>query len=433
MHKLRLSSDFLVAIVSVLVQIPLAFLLGHYYDQTIFLQTGYLVNSGLNPYQPHAITVFANPYLTGVNSIIGYPPPWTFLLGLIYHLTYALTPNIFIYNFATKIPLIASNIALAYTTKTIMQQQNMPQKAVRFAWLFLLFNPFTLLTTTAWGQFDTTVALLCVAGLYLLSKGKPAQSALLLGLSFVLKPISLPLLGLPFLYSTPKNRRKNLAVILIVAAVVLGLWFLPFSLAGWAAPESIPQVTSYFRMAGGMTVFNVIDVFWRTSAMPSALWFLGYLWVPALLAGFFWVYRNPPKTLISLSQCAVILLLLFFLFRSWLSEQNINLLFPFLLILVGAGALKVRSFHLVWIVGLIFLVLNMSVPQLLYLVYPQVVPLTKAFDADFGTARLAARFAVTVVWFAVAMGILLKTAKINRIDDRKSLNTAPPLTKRDSA
>ncbi len=429
MLKVKLNTDFLAVVLSVFVQVPLAFYLGHYYDQTIFLQTGYLVGSGLNPYQPHLITVFSNPYLTGVNSIIGYPPPWPFLLGLTYRLTYAVTPNIFLYNFATKIPIIVSNIALAYVTKTLMQQQNMPKTAVRFAWLFLLFNPFTLLTTTAWGEFDTTIALLCVAGLYLLSKGKPAQSSLLFALSFILKPISLPLLGLPLLYSTQNNRRKNFSVVLIVVSVVLGLWFLPFLLAGWAAPISPVQVTSYFGMAGGMTVFNVVDVFARTADMPAGYWFLGYLWIPALLAGYLWVYRNPPKTLISLSQSAVILLLLFFLFRSWLSEQNINLLFPFLLILVGAGALKLRSFHSVWIVGLIFLLLNMSVPQLLYIVYPQVIPWKEAFDADFGTARLVARFAVTVVWFAVAFGIILKTAKYKPVDDRKSLNTASPLTK----
>jgi hypothetical protein len=87
----------------------LAIFLGHYYDQTIFLQTGYLVASGLNPYQPHVVAVFANPYLNGVSNVIGYPPPWTFLLGLIYKLTYAVTPNIFLYNFATKIPIITTH------------------------------------------------------------------------------------------------------------------------------------------------------------------------------------------------------------------------------------------------------------------------------------------------------------------------------------
>ena len=265
MHNHRLNRDWAAVILSVCVQVPLAIFLGHYYDQTIFLQTGYLVASGLNPYQSHLITIFPNQYLNGVNNIIGYPPPWTFLLGLTYKLTYAVTPNLFLYNFATKIPIIASNIALAYATKTVMEKQNMPKRLVQLAWLFLLFNPYTLLTTTAWGEFDTTVALLCIVGVYLLSKGKTAESGLLLAVGFVLKPISLPLLVLPLLYSGRNDARKKVVALIVVALAVGILWFLPFYIAGWNAPTSPGQVTSYFQMAGGMTPFNIIDVFWHTS------------------------------------------------------------------------------------------------------------------------------------------------------------------------
>jgi Predicted integral membrane protein len=422
MHRLKINPDWVAAILSVCVQVPLAVFLGHYYDQTIFLQTGYLVAQGLNPYQPHYIAVFPNPYLNGVSNIIGYPPPWTFILGLTYRLTYAFTPNIYLYNFATKIPIIASNIALAYVTKTVMEKQNMPQRLVQFAWLFLLFNPYTLLTSAAWGEFDTTVALLCVIGVYLLSKGKSLESAIVLAVGFVLKPISLPLFGLPLLYAARKNPRKIIPVFLTIAFVVGCLWFLPFYLVGWSAPASQGQVSSYFEMAGGMTPFNIIDVFWRTSTLPSELWFLGYLWIPALLVGYVWVYRKSPKTLVSLTEAALVLLLIFFISRSWLSEQNLNLLFPFMLILIGAGMLKARSVHLVWLVGLVFLVLNLSLLQLMFLVYPDVISLKLAFDASFGTARLAARFAVAVVWLIVALGILYA---VNRFDARKSLNGAP--------
>jgi Gpi18-like mannosyltransferase len=111
----------------------------------------------------------------------------------------------------------------------------------------LLFNPFTLLTTTAWGQFDTLIALLCVASLYFLSKGSIVKSSILLSLSAVLKPISLPLIGLPLLFTTPNNRRKNLIYILITIATVIGLAVLPFNLLedGTSSPG---QVTAYFKM-----------------------------------------------------------------------------------------------------------------------------------------------------------------------------------------
>ena len=247
---LKLHRDIVAVVLSVLVQIPLAVFLGHYYDERSFIDTGYLVSSGLNPYVPHAITVFSNPALISVNPIIGYPPLWPLLLGSIYRLTYNLTPDIFLYNFAIKIPVIASNIALAYVTKTIMQRLNMPQKRVQFAWLFLLFNPFTLLTTAAWGEFDTLIALLCVASLYLLSKGMIGKSSILLSLSIVLKPISLPLIGLPLFFSTSQNRRKNLLYILISSVVVVTLWFLPFNLLGWMVPSS-PQPDIFLLQNGG--------------------------------------------------------------------------------------------------------------------------------------------------------------------------------------
>ena len=89
MSKYRLRHGQLQVLVSVS-SVASAVFLGHYYDQRIFLETGYLVSSGLNPYQQHEISVFSNPYLTGLNPLIGYPPPWPLLLGFIYRQTYSI-------------------------------------------------------------------------------------------------------------------------------------------------------------------------------------------------------------------------------------------------------------------------------------------------------------------------------------------------------
>jgi hypothetical protein len=409
MQKHSVNNDLLAVTVSVFVQIPLAALLGHFYDQTIFLQTGYLVSSGLNPYQPHFINIFPNPYLTGTSNIIGYPPPWPFLLGFIYRITYSQLPNLFLYNFATKIPIILSNIALAFFTRQVMRQQNLPPKAIRFAWLFLLFNPFTLLTTTAWGEFDTVVALLCLIGVFLLGQGKPVQSALVLALSFVLKPISLPLLGLPLLYRSGK-RVKMLSAALVIVTVVGVLWFAPFYLLGWAAPISPGEVGSFFTMTGGMTIFNAIDIFRQSSILPSNWWSFSYLWVnalwiPLLLLGYFWVYRNPPKNFLSATKGAIVLLLVFFLSRTWLSEPNINILLPLFLILLGYGKIKRTTFHLLWIIPFAFLFLNYAFTQLFFLVDQNVILAIANFDLQFGTWRLLGRFGVTLLWYVLALRI----------------------------
>lgn len=411
---LKLHRDLVALVLSVLVQIPLAVFLGHYFDERAFMDTGYLVASGFNPYASHVITVFPNPDLIGVNPIIGYAPLWPLVLGGIYRLTYNLIPNIFLYNFAIKIPIIASNIALAYATKNIMQRLNMPPKRIQFAWLFLLFNPFTLLTTTAWGEVDTIIALLSVVSLYLLSKGMIVKSSILLSLSFVLKPISLPLIGLPLLFSTQKNRRKNAFYILILIAFVVGLWLLPFNLFGWMEPSSPSNLTSYFRMAGGITLFNIVELFQKAATLPAGLWFLGYLWVPALFAGFYFVYRNPPKTMEKLAESAVLFLFIFFLTRSWTSEPNINMVFPFLLILYGAGKIDKKAVHLAWIIPFVFLFLNYAFPQLFFLIYPQIIPALGTLDLQIGTARLIARFVVTLVWYIFGVTLLYRVFSKNK-------------------
>jgi hypothetical protein len=405
---LKLHQDLVAVILSILVQIPLAVFLGHYYDERSFIDTGYLVGSGLNPYIPQAITVFSNPNLMGVNPIIGYPPLWPLLLGSIYRVTYNLTPNIFLYNFAIKVPVIASNIVLAYITKTIMQNLNMPQKRIQFAWLFLLFNPFTLLTTTAWGEFDTLIALLCVASLYFLSKGKIIKSSILLSLSIVLKPISLPLIGLPLLFSTPKNRRKNLLYILISFLVVVTLWFLPFNLLGWMVPSSPNQVTSYFRMADSMTPFNLVEIIKNTTVLPAGLELLGYLWIPALLIGYYMVYRNPPKTVTELAQKAVVLLLIFFLTRTWLSEPNLNLIISLALLALASKDMNFRNFGFLWVIPLIFMFLNTSVPQLFFLVSPSIIPNLIQLDQSIRLWRLIGKFIVVLIWQVFAWRLVIK-------------------------
>ena len=66
-----LKPEFLTVVPSILVQVPLAVFLGNYYDQRSFLDAGYLVSAGLNPYLTNLIAVFSsNPLLTVANPVI---------------------------------------------------------------------------------------------------------------------------------------------------------------------------------------------------------------------------------------------------------------------------------------------------------------------------------------------------------------------------
>ena len=78
-----------------MIQIPLAFFLGHFYDIRISMGTGSLVAGGLNPYEQHYLGgIFNHEIFQGITPGIGYPPPWAIILGLIYLLSYKIVHDL---------------------------------------------------------------------------------------------------------------------------------------------------------------------------------------------------------------------------------------------------------------------------------------------------------------------------------------------------
>jgi len=415
MADMKGNREMAIVLASVLVQSLLGVFLGHYFDQRVFMATGYVAGSGGDPYKPiELIRVFENPLLNGFVPTIGYPPPWTLLLDLVYRLSYGLVQNIFVYNFTMKIPLIVANIALAYLARNILLNLQGDRKKAEAAWLFLLFNPFFILTTSAWGQIDGVAALLCLASLCSLANGRTKQSAFLLAVSIAVKPIALALIPLPFLFSKPIISKKNMVFSAVFAVVFFMFMLVPFALLDWSIPISSGTLNSRLGMAGGLTVFNIAELIQGSPTLPSSLWFIGFLWVPALIISYYSVYRNPPRSMNDIVTKSIGLVLVFFLMRSWLSEPNLNVLLPLMLIAVGLGKMDKRSLHLLWIIALVFMVFNLALPQLFFLVYPSVLDSLAQFDLQFGTARLVARFAVAVLWTVVAWMVAVKMLRANK-------------------
>jgi hypothetical protein len=390
--------------------VPLAIFLGHAYDDSLFMATGYFVSSGMNPYMIHSFpSVFNGLHLFGAFSSlpsIGYFPPWPLLLGLIYRVSFNVTSNIFLYNFAIKIPVIVGNVCLAFLMKNLIVKLYGNDKKARFAWLFILFNPFILLTTVAWGEFDTIVAFLCVASLYLSITGKVKESAVSMALGVALKPVGFPLVGLPLILPS-LNARKRVEYLLIFAAVLGACYFIPFYLEGWALPWTLNDWTSHLRMAGGLTPFNLLELHNGSVTLPISFSFLGYLWMPALLLGYLAVYRNRPNSMTSLGKKAVILTLIFFLTRSWLSETNINLLLVLMLLVISTEKLSFRNFHFAWVIPLIFMFLNLSFPQLFFLIQPSVISSLSQLSRQIENVRLLSRFLITLIWQILAWNFVI--------------------------
>ena len=97
-----------------------------------------------------------------------------------------------------------------------------------------------------------------------------------------------------------------------------------------------------------MTPFNIIEILQNTTTLPAGLQFLGYLWIPALLVGYYYVYRNPPQSFNELAKAALGLMLIFFLTRTWLSEPNFNLIIVLALFALTFKQLNFRNFAFLW-------------------------------------------------------------------------------------
>jgi Gpi18-like mannosyltransferase len=194
---------------SLFLQLILGFFLGHNYDIRIFMATGFFAGTGQNPYIPQDLSaLFHNAAFRNLTTI-GYPPPWTLVLGMIYRIVSAITPNLLVYNLAIKLPVIAANICLAFLVKNILMEMGAHPRSARKAWVFLLLNPFLLYTSAAWGQFDSVVALLSLLALANLYKGNYKSSAILLALALSCKPTALPLLPIVFIFIAGKPDRKS--------------------------------------------------------------------------------------------------------------------------------------------------------------------------------------------------------------------------------
>ena len=155
-------SDRRVLLLSIVLQLALALLFGHSFDTRIFMATGYLVGTGQNPYVGQDLGAVFHHVRFDKMSSIGYPPPWPLVLGLLYLCSYAVIPNLLLYNLVIKLPVIAANIGLAYLVAAMLKDLGASPAVARKAWVLLLFNPLLLYFGAAWGQIDAIAALLAL-------------------------------------------------------------------------------------------------------------------------------------------------------------------------------------------------------------------------------------------------------------------------------
>jgi hypothetical protein len=397
LSRLLPKEDRVYLLASVLLQLILGLLFGHVYDQRIFMATGYLVATGQDPYIAQDLTgVFHNPAFHGMTSI-GYPPPWALILGMIYPLSYALVHNFLIYNLAIKLPIIIANLGLAYLVRDILRERGSSPSLGRKAWIFLLFNPFLLYFTTAWGQFDSLVALLTLAALVLLDRKRLLISSIILALAISLKPTPVPvvLAVVVYLWGTPWQRLIRFITTFTLSLLVFCV--LPFLILGWDASPILHGWNAQFSVSGGMSLTTLYELTKDTYLLPGYWWLLGFIWLPAILIGAMFM-KTGNHGFVDLLKNSLVLILVFYLTRTWLSEQNLTLILPMVLILVSLGELPKLTLPAVWILPLVFTIFNTSPPQLLFPILPDLMGRLLQWADIYRFARLVARMLVVLPW-----------------------------------
>ena len=389
--------DQLLLLLALALHLGLAAFFGHVYDTRIFMATGYLVGTGQNPYVAQDLRqVFNHPGFTGMTSI-GYLPPWPLALGLLYRVSYALVPNLFLYNLVLKLPIIAANVGLAYGVAGLLKRLGAAAAVARRAWLFMLFNPFLLLFSSAWGQFDSIVALLALQALILFKDKRLEASAVLLALAVALKPTPLPLLPMALLVLAEGSLRQAARYAVVLALALFVFCLVPFLAFGWDLTPILSHWNAHFTVGGGLSLMTFYELLADRYQLPGYWWLLGLAWLPAVGIGLA-AFRGSGQGLATLLHKSLGLVLIFFLTRTWLSEPNITLILPWVVILTSMGELDGRALLAVWGLPLIFSFFNTSPQQMLFLSFPDLMARLLEQAQEFRVVRLIARIIVVIPW-----------------------------------
>ncbi len=164
---------------------------------------------------------------------------------------------------------------------------------------------------------------------------------------------------------------------------------------------------AHFTVGGGMSFMTFFELLRDSYQLPGSWWLLGLIWIPALGVATLALRGGIPDT-IDLLRKSTALLLVFFLTRAWLSEPNIILLLPLVLILTSMGELDRPALAAIWVLPLIFTIFNASPPQLLFLNFPGGMADGLGLADDYRTLRLVARVLVVIPWQVVGWWIVFK-------------------------
>ena len=146
-------------------------------------------------------------------------------------------PNIFKYMIALKLPYLVLDIVVAFMLLKYFDDKKVGKRA----FIFWLFNPFTIFIIYAFGNVDIFPVVLVLSSLLLMKKGKSGFAALMLGLAAGFKIY--PLLFVPFLFVSGKSWKEKLKLAAIPFGI-FGIVSLPFLSSAFLESTLISGLTT---------------------------------------------------------------------------------------------------------------------------------------------------------------------------------------------
>lgn len=360
------------------IQVALSLFLAHGFDFRVEYVAGRNIVNGISPYSGGILSGWMTLGYGSQVQGIGETPLWAMYMGLCYFLS---AGQPFVFNFLSKIPIIAANVALAYFAYS---------KGVR-GWRFFLFNIYLIVVSVTWGKPDNLATLLAVVAL--IATDSATSSAFLLSTSLMIKPLAVAIL--PAFFSRLRTRPIQWRARFIVEAALFsaGMFLAPFIIYGWPIGEIISGFPTWFSHAGALSPFNFVAIETGTEQLPSNLWWTGYLVAVGIFVLIAYaMIRKPQNTL----RYALFSAAVFFTLRSWNSEQNLVMILVLFILLNG----ELPSRWL-WIIPMLFALANNAVQQQFYLLMPTIVDKLNDLYAPFGIYRLWLKFFLSLVWLVV--------------------------------
>lgn len=363
---------------AVVLQGALSVFLAHGYDFRVDYLAGRNIVEGVSPYLGGALSGWMVLGYGSQVQGIGETPLWAAYMGLCYFLS---AGRPFLFNFLTKIPIVAANVALAHFAYS---------KGAR-GWKFFLLNAYLIITSVTWGKPDNLATLLAVVAL--VGTDSATGAAFLLSTSLMIKPLAAAILPAFFLRLRIKPIRWGVKfaaeTMMVSAAMFLG----PFVVFGWPLETVTGGFPNWFGHAGALSPFDFVTIVTGTEQLPSSIWWAGYLVLFGTSALIVYsMLRKPQNTL----RYALLSAAIFFTLRPWTSEQNLVVILTLFILL--RGELPSRW---LWIIPMMFSLANNSLQQQFYLLMPTIVDELNRLYAPFDIYRLWLKFFLSSVWLIV--------------------------------